>query len=318
MNTHLGTGIKTFQELANNKGHYGSIMFQGKPDSKSDIEAFQNTRKQRISPANAMSEDASIGVETINVVASAALFTDPDVSDFANSLCMQAMLAASEQLENNDGKERFCGAFEIHTLKTENPTMHFYIFFREKVEGRIRQLHKHLKQGTLPGMNKFADSGIEVGKSGLTRPYSRSGPGGKPFFHGNRGDGEGGFDPNRDWKGYKVPITLPDKPQFGDYRDGNPALSTHLDKAASIPLSEFAPLLIDLEIPDLDTLERNRLTNHLKNHTGDLDALAERFAQEGHDDRALVAKLTNRLLNINTIHDVQKTNSAEFWRTFKA
>ena len=155
-------------------------MYQSLGNDPAAIEKFQNARQHRIS-RSAGSGEGNFGEQTLNVVAGAALFTNPDVSEFINSLSIKAMLAAHEQLNNDDGKERFAGAFEIHAIKADVPKMHCYIFYRESVEAHIKQLHKQLKQGSLPGMDSFEALGISLGQFGLTKPYSRFGPGGTTY-----------------------------------------------------------------------------------------------------------------------------------------
>ena len=67
----------------------------------------------------------------------------------------------------------------------------------------------------------------------LVKPYSRYGPGGEPYLHENS-DGEGGFDPTKDWKSYKIPIQFSEAPEFSDYKAGIPASVTHLGDVASL------------------------------------------------------------------------------------
>ncbi len=315
-----GIGIKTFQELAKEKGRYGSVMFKRAANDNEEA-MFLNAKKRRITVANSQ-RAVSLGEQTVDVVAGAVLFTDPDVSRFVNALAIQAILATADQLDSearlaaNQKRERFNGAFEIHSIKSDKPTIHFYLFYRTVVEPRIRQLHKALKSGSVPGMERFGDLGVVVGKSGVTKPYSRRAPDGR-LLHGNAGNGENGFDLESDWNGYKIPIELPNIPQFEDYHDGNPALTTHLDEAANLHIRNLASLLIETEMPELATSGKSQFANELIAESENLGELQSKFLQHDHADRARVTSLAARLLNVTTIYDVQNTNSAEFWRTFK-
>ena len=290
-------------------------MYQELGDDASTVEKFQDARQHRISKS-AGAGDGGFGDQTLNVVAGAALFTNPDVSRFINSLAVKATLAANEQLKNNDGQERFAGAFEIHSIKAEVPTMHCFIFYRERVEARIKQLHKELKRGSIPGMECFEKLGISLGQFGLTKPYSRFGPGGKPYLHGNS-DGKGGFDSAKDWKSYKVPLQFPDTAEFSDYHSGNSALATHLDDCANLPVNDLAALLCELELPEISTQLRVKFIAELKTNIEDLDSLASKFRDEGDESKAIATESAAALLNMNTIYDIQNTKSAEFWRKFK-
>ena len=290
-------------------------MYQGLGDDAATIEKFQDARQHRISRSTGAGA-GNFGDQTLNVVAGAALFTNPDVSRFINSLAVKATLAASEQLKNDDGKERFAGAFEIHAIKADVPTMHCFIFYRESVEAQIKKLHKELKRGILPGMESFEKMGISLGQFGLTKPYSRYGPGGKPFLHGNS-DGKGGFDSDKDWKSYKVPLQFPNTPEFGDYHSGNAALATHLDDCADLPFNDMAALLCELELPELTTYLKVQFIDELKTSLDDLVSLAGKFRSEGDEPKAIATESAIALLNMNTIYDVQNTKSAEFWRNFK-
>ena len=310
-----GIGIKTFQKLAADKGQYGAVMYQRLNDDAATIEKFNEARKQRLSVSSEGGE-GNFGDQTLNVVAGAALFTDPDVSRFINSLAIHATRAAFEQLKVDDGKGRFAGAFEIHSLKAEVPTMSCFIFYRASVEGHIKRLHKALKAGTIPGMEAFEKLGITVGPFGLTKPYSRYGPGGEPYLHGNS-DGEGGLDESKDWKSYKVPLKFPDTASFSDYKAGNSALATHLDDTAGLPFKDLAALVCEMELPEASIHGKLMFTNDLKVNYNSLDSLAAKLKDEGEEAKAKAAGLMASLLNMNTIYDVQNTKSAEFWRNFK-
>ena len=310
-----GIGIKTFQKLANDKGQYGAVMYQGLESDEDTVEKFHSAREHRIS-RSAGTGEGNFGDQTLNIVAGAALFTNPDISRFINTLAVKAQLAAYEQLKINDGKERFAGAFEIHSIKADVPTMHFFIFYRESVEAQIRKLHNDLKQGNLPGMESFEKSGVLLGKCGLTKPYSRYGPGGKPYLHGNS-DGEGGLDPAKDWKSYKVPLQFPDTAEFSDYQAGNSALATHLDDSADLPFNDLAALVCELELPELTTQAKVNFIDDLKANFNSLGSLASKFRNEGDQARAHAIESAEALLNMNMIYDVQNTKSAEFWRNFK-
>ena len=311
----MGVGIKTFQKLAKDKGHYGAVMYQGLVADPAVAQKFQAARQRRISQTNNMGE-GNFGDQTLNVVATAALYTDPDVSRFVNALAIKATLAASEQLKTNDGKERFCGAFEIHVLKADVPTMHCFIFYRKQAEAGIKRLHRDLKKGSVPGMERFEALGITLGQTGLTKPYSRYGPGGEPFLHGNS-DGKGGFDPTKDWKSYKIPIQFPKTPQFSDYKSGNPGLVTHLDDAASLSFNDLTDLLCEMELPELDTHSKVKFINSLRANVDSLDSLAAKLRDNGDEEKARTVDCVETLLNMNTVYDVQNTKTAEFWRTFK-
>ena len=225
-------------------------------------------------------------------------------------------MAAHEQLGGDDGKELFAGAFEIHAIKADVPTMHCFIFYRSIVEARIKQLHKELKRGTLPGMECFEKLGITLGQFGLTKAYSRYGPGGKPYLHGNS-DGEGGLDESKDWKCYKIPIKFPDNAEFSDYRAGNSALATHLDDSAELPFNDLAALICELELPGLSTQQRFRFVSDLRMHFDDLDSLIATYRADGDESKALATETAASLLNMNMVYDVQNTKSADFWRMFK-
>ena len=311
----MGVGIKTFQKLAKDKGHYGAVMYQGLDADPAVAQKFQAARQRRISQTNNMGE-GNFGDQTLNVVATAALYTDPDVSRFVNALAIKATLAASEQLKTNDGKERFCGAFEIHVLKADVPTMHCFIFYRKQAEAGIKRLHRDLKKGSVPGMERFEALGITLGQTGLTKPYSRYGPGGEPFLHGNS-DGEGGFDPTKDWKSYKIPVQFPKTPQFSDYKSGNPGLVTHLDDAASLSFNDLTDLLCEMELPELETHSKVKFINTLRANVDSLDSLAAKLRDNGDEEKAKTVDCVETLLNMNTVYDVQNTKTAEFWRTFK-
>ena len=290
-------------------------MYQRLKNDAAIIEKFKEARKQRLS-ISAEGGEGDFGDQTLNVVAGAALFTDPDVARFVNSLAIHATRAAFEQLKVDDGKERFAGAFEIHSLKAEVPTMSCFIFYRASVEARIKRLHKALKGGTLPGMENFEKLGITVGQFGLTKPYSRYGPGGEPYLHGNS-DGQGGLDETKDWKSYKVPLKFPDTARFSDYKAGNSALATHLDDSAGLPFKELAALVCEMELSDASIHGKLMFTNELKVNFDSLDSLAKKFADEGEEAKRKATVLMASLLSMNTIYDVQNTKSAEFWRNFK-
>jgi hypothetical protein len=308
-------GIKTFQKLAKDKGYYGAIMYQALEGDSDTVGKFQSARRNRISPSAGTGE-GNFGEQTLNVVAGAALFTDPDISRFINTLAIKATLAAHEQLKINDGKEPFAGAFEIHSVKADVPTMNCFIFYRESVEAQIRKLHSDLKKRNLPGMESFGKSGVVLGKCGLSRPYSRYGPGGEPYLHGNS-DSAGGLDPSKDWKSYKVPLQFPDTPNFSDYRVGNSALATHLDDSADLPLDDLAALVCELELPQLKTHAKVNFIDDLKANSDSLGSLASKFRNEGDEARASAIETAKALLNMNLVYDVQNTRSAEFWRKFK-
>ena len=290
-------------------------MYQDLGSDPAALKKFEKVRQQRIS-RSAGADGGNFGDQTLDVVAGAALFTNPDVSRFINSLAIKATLAANEQLKVDDGKERFAGAFEIHSIKSDTPKMHCFIFYRASVEAQIKKLHKQLKQASLPGMECFEQLGISLGQCGLTKPYSRYGPGGKPYLHGNA-DSEGGLDPAKDWKSYKVPLQFPDTAEFSDYHAGNPALATHLDDCADLPLKELASLVCELELPELSTLPKLKFAEELRMNIGNLSSLASRFKDEGEQQKAIATESVGALLNMNTIYDVQNTKSAEFWRKFK-
>ena len=311
----MGVGIKTFQKLAKDKGHYGAVMYQGLGEDPAVAEKFQAARQRRISQTNSVG-GGEFGDQTLNVVATAALYTDPDVSRFVNALAIKATLAASEPLKTNDGKERFSGAFEIHILKADVPTMHCFIFYRKQAEAVIKRLHKDLKKGNVPGMECFEESGITLGQTGLTKPYSRYGPGGEPYLHGNS-DGEGGLDPTKDWKSYKIPIQFPETPEFSDYKAGNPALVTHLDDVASLSFNDLTALLCEMELPELETQSKVKFINTLRANVDSLDSLATKLRINGDEEQARIVDCVETLLNMNTVYDVQNTKTAEFWRTFK-
>lgn len=311
----LGVGIKTFQTLAKGKGHYGSVMIQRLSDDTAETEKFHAAKHRRISHSDEAGGN-SFGDQTLNIVATAALYTDPDVSRFVNALAIRAMLVASEQLKLNDDKERFAGAFEIHVPAALVPTMHFLIFYRERAEAGIKRLHEDLIKGNIPGMERFDELGIKLGKTGLTKPYSRYGPGGVPYLHGNS-DGKGGLDQSKDWKCYKIPIEFPDTPQFGEYKCGNPALATHLDDVAGLSASDLTQLLCEMELPDLDTLSKTKFSGLIRANIDSLDSLAAKFNTEGDGDKAKAVESIDAVLNVNTVYDIQNTKSAEFWRSFK-
>ena len=290
-------------------------MYQRLGNDAQTIAKFQTARKDRLSQS-AESGESSFGDQTIDVLAGAALFTNPDVSRFINSLAIKATLAANEQLNHEDGGERFAGAFEIHAIKADSPKMHFFIFYRSTVEAHIKQLHKELKQGSVPGMESFEESGISLGQFGLTKPYSRYGPGGKPYLHGNS-DGEGGFDAAKDWKSYKVPLQFPNTAEFSDYHSGNSALATHLDDCAGLPFNDLAGLICELKLPEFSTQQKVKFIGELRMNFDDFGSMAAGFRTEGEEERADAIETAAALLNMNTIYDVQNTKSAEFWRNFK-
>ena len=316
-----GIGIKTFQKLAGDRGHYGSVMIQKATSNGEADELFEQNKKSRISRTIDVAGDgsgaSSMGEATLDVVAQSALFIEPDLVRFINSLAIFAMLSASDQLENDDGKECIAGAFELHTVKANVPTMHFYVFFRQHGESRIRRLHTCLVNQLLPGMVEIQELGVSVGQSGLIPPYSRRGPGGEPFLHGNKGDGPDGYDPNRDWQGYKVPITFPNTFQFKDYSDGETALSSHFDQCANISFSDLVNLLLEIERPNSEFSEQFRYAAKLQQNVGKLESFAQAREKSGDQILARVAAMALKLININTVYDIQQTKSAEFWRKFK-
>ena len=82
----IGIGIKTFQKLANDQGHYGSIMYRSASVGSAVSDDFHQARQRRIKPHVAGHSPGDFGTQTINVVAGAALFNDLDVARFVNCL----------------------------------------------------------------------------------------------------------------------------------------------------------------------------------------------------------------------------------------
>ncbi len=316
-NKTIGIGIKTFQKLADDKGHYGSIMFRSAVDDGAVSDDFHQVRRRRINPNVVGQSEEEYGLQTLNVVADAALFTDLDVSRFVNSLAIYAMLEAANQIRVGQDTGSFLSAFEIHTVKQDQPTMAIYLFFRKHKRSRIEQLHLDLQRRTVPGMEEFAGLGISMDQPGLTGPYLRTGPGGKPFLHGNKGDGPRGMDPDSDWRGYRVRLTFPDTPQFDGYADGNPGLTSHLDDAANIPLAQLTDLVIALKAQGMEAAEKSRIQSLIKSNSGSYEKFREVSQQPTDSIEHQIASDVDDLLDINMIHDVQKTGSADFWRNFK-